>query len=87
MNKGVCSKIKQIRRDKNLSQDHMAKRLGITQSQFAKIENGHQAITLIRLVQISEIFDINPTLLFEEVVFEYYLNGSFQLEILNNRIK
>ncbi|RZL30930.1 MAG: XRE family transcriptional regulator [Pedobacter sp.] len=79
MNRGVCSKIKQIRLEKSFSRDYMATKLGLTKSEYAKIEKQQEDLTLIRLIQISEILDTNPTHLFEEVVFEYYLNGSFQL--------
>ena len=76
MKKGVCSKIKQIRLEKNFSQDYMALRLGLSQSQYAKIENGLQDLTVIRLFQISKILDTNPIQLLEELLFDY--NTHFQ---------
>ena len=85
MKKGVCIKIKQIRLEKNFSQDYMAIRLGLSQSQYAKVENGVQELTLIRLIQISEILDINPTQLFEELVYDYYIKGDLQLEIIDTK--
>ncbi|MFY0482105.1 helix-turn-helix domain-containing protein [Flavobacterium sp. PLA-1-15] len=80
MKNGVCSKIKQIRQEKKFSQDYMGLRLQLSQSQYAKIENVHNELSVVRLVQLSEIFNINPTQLFEEIVYELYLTGSFQSE-------
>lgn len=86
MKKGVCSKIKQIRLEKNFSRDYMAKRLGISTSQYANIENEQQELTLIRLVQLSEIFNINPTHFFEEIVYDNYIKDNLQLDVLNKKI-
>ena len=78
MKKGVCSKIKQIRLEKNFSQHYMATRLGISRSQYANIENEQEPLLLSTLVQLSEIFNTNTTHLFEEIVYDLYLKGSFQ---------
>lgn len=78
MKKGVCSKIKQIRLEKNFSQDYRTTRLGISRSQYANIENEQEQLLLGTLVQLSEIFNINATHLFEEIVYDLYIKGGFQ---------
>lgn len=70
MKKGIYPRITQIRKEKGFSQEYMALRLEISQSHYAKIEKGQKELTLSRLVQISEILNINLPQLFEGLVFE-----------------
>lgn len=44
---------------KNLSQEDVAKKLGKTQSYYAKMENGKAEITLRNLLKLLEIFEID----------------------------
>ena len=87
MKKGVCSKIKQLRLEKGFSQDYMATRLGISRSQYANIENQQHELTISNLVQLSEIFNINPTHFFEEIVYDHYIKGGFQSEPFQKSIE
>jgi len=88
MKKGVCNtRIKKMRLEKGFSQDYMAMRMGIAQSNYAKMENGHHDLTVIKLVQIADIFNLNPTKLFEEIIFDYYLDDTLQLELLETTKK
>jgi transcriptional regulator with XRE-family HTH domain len=56
----VGQKIKKIRELKNLTQDYVSEKLGITQSSYSKLENGEVDIPLERLRQISELLGLKP---------------------------
>ena len=55
----VEEKIRNIRELKNLTQEYMAEKLGITQAGYSKIENGSTVLTYAKLTQIASILDIN----------------------------
>ncbi|RZL42497.1 MAG: XRE family transcriptional regulator [Pedobacter sp.] len=76
MKKVVISKIKKIRLEKNFSQQYMASQLQISQSYYAKIEKGHKELTFNWLVQLSKIFNITPTLFFEELLSEHHSHST-----------
>jgi len=54
----VQEKIKNIRELKNLTQEYVAEKLGITQAAYSKIESGTTKISYDKLFQISNILDI-----------------------------
>lgn len=56
--KVVEEKIRNIRELKNLTQEYMAERLGITQAGYSKIENGGTKLSYSKLVDIANIFEI-----------------------------
>ncbi|MBU3714997.1 MAG: helix-turn-helix transcriptional regulator [Ferruginibacter sp.] len=53
-------KIKKLRELKNLTQNHLAAELGITQSAYSKLELGETEITYQKLNHISEILGMSP---------------------------
>lgn len=55
----VEDKIKNIRELKNLTQAYMAERLGMTQAGYSKIESGATKVTYSKLLEISEILEVN----------------------------
>jgi transcriptional regulator with XRE-family HTH domain len=62
----IGENIKEIReKEKNLKQEDVAKALGITTKAYSNIENNVADITLTRLYELAEIFDVAP---------EYILN-------------
>ena len=54
----IGNKIKKIREFKNLTQEHVANKLGVSQSNYARIEKDEVKITDVRLKQIAEILDV-----------------------------
>jgi len=54
----VQEKIKNIRELKNLTQEYVAEKLGITQAAYSKIESGTTKISYDKLFQISNILGI-----------------------------
>ncbi|MFY8068779.1 MAG: helix-turn-helix domain-containing protein [Flavobacterium sp.] len=62
-NDRVCAKIKKIRLEKNLTQEYVAEQLNISQSYYAKIENGKKELTLNLLFNISKVLNADTTFL------------------------
>jgi len=71
-------KIKKIRELKNLTQEHVAGKLGMTQSSYSKIENEESDISFKRLHQIATLFDMLP----EELIS---FNESLVFNLTNNK--
>ncbi len=70
----VSDRLKKIRLEKNVSQDFLAKKLGITQKAYSKIENNETKLNVDVLQRVSEIM---------EVPIETFFNNS-QQPILND---
>jgi transcriptional regulator with XRE-family HTH domain len=51
--------IRQIRRVKDLSQDYMADVLGLSQSQYSRIENGESAVSFDKVMEIAKALNVN----------------------------
>ena len=61
--RGVGRKIRQTRENQHLSQDSLAKRLGISRTSMVNIEAGRQRAPLHLLWQIAELLETKVTLL------------------------
>jgi len=78
----IYLKIRGIRLKKNLTQEDVSKRLGMAQSNYARLERGLSQLTVDRLIEISEIFEMSPDAILnyseEEGIFKedahYYYN-------------
>lgn len=66
MNINIGQKLKQLRKQKGLSQEQVAEFLHISQSAYARIENGESHSWAYHIKKICEIFNITP----EELVRE-----------------
>ncbi len=62
----ILTKIRSKRLEKNYSQTYLASRLKISQSYYAKIENGITKLTVDELIEISEILNIDLSELFSQ---------------------
>ena len=62
--KNIVDKIRNIRKSKGISQEAMAFDLGIDYSTYGKIERGKIALTVERLVLISEILKVSVAEIF-----------------------
>ncbi len=71
-------KIKKIRELKNLTQEHVAGKLGMTQSAYSKIENEESDISYKRLEQIASLFGMLP----EELIS---FNDALVFNLTNNK--
>jgi transcriptional regulator with XRE-family HTH domain len=73
----IGQKIKKLRELKNLTQTHMAKELGVTQSAYSKMELGESEVTYGKLEKISSVLGMKP----EEVIA---FNDQMIFNISNN---
>ncbi len=72
----ISAKIKQIRKEKNLSADYVAKKIGVAKSTLYRYENGDiDKMPIQILEQIAKIYDTSPTsLIGYEKESDYVLN-------------
>jgi transcriptional regulator with XRE-family HTH domain len=74
----IGNKIKKLRELRNLTQEHMAKSLGISQGAYSRMELGDTEITYSKLEKISEELGMKP----EEVIA---FNESMVFNVMNNQ--
>ncbi len=74
----IGQKIKKLRELKNLTQTHVAQKLGVSQSAYSKMELGETEVTYNRLEKISEILVMKP----EEVIL---FNESMVFNVMHNQ--
>jgi transcriptional regulator with XRE-family HTH domain len=55
----IANNIKNLREIKNLKQEYIAEKLGISQRAYSKIERGEVDVSFSRLEQIAKVLDIN----------------------------
>ncbi|MEO3405998.1 helix-turn-helix transcriptional regulator [Mucilaginibacter sp. CAU 1740] len=63
--KGVINTIRNIREQKQYSQEYMAAKLSISQNAYSKIELTSTLLSLERLLQIANILEVEATLLLQ----------------------
>lgn len=66
VNNDVGGKIRKIRRDKELSQEWLAEKIGVTAAYISKIENGHSDPDTELLKQLAEALGVHITDFFSE---------------------
>ena len=54
-----CKRLIELRKQFNLTQQQVAKRLGITQPSYIRYELGNSEPTLENLVKLADIFDVS----------------------------
>lgn len=73
----VFEKIRELRESRNWTQEDVANKVALSVNGYAKIERGETRLTLDRLEQFAEIFDIDITKLIQtEGGFFYQVNRS-----------
>lgn len=73
-------KIRKVREIRNISQDYIANKLGISQSAYSSIENGRTKINDSKLKLISEILEVDSDIIKnfnEQVVFNSCSQSGF----------
>jgi transcriptional regulator with XRE-family HTH domain len=68
----IVSNIRKLRELRNYTQDYLAAKLRISQNAYSKIELGYSSVTLSRLIQISEILEVD--------LADLILKGEFKME-------
>ena len=74
----IGHKIKKLRELRTLTQEHMAKSIGISQGAYSRIELGESEVTYSKLEKISEELGMKP----EEVIA---FNESVVFNVMNNQ--
>jgi len=64
----IGNKIKMLRESKGWTQEQFALKIGVEQSNIARIEKGKKFITMDKVYKILEVFDISLDYLFEDVL-------------------
>lgn len=62
----VCSKIRKIRIQRHYSQEYLAFKLGISQSYYAKIENGKKEISINMFFSILTLLETDFISFFDD---------------------
>lgn len=62
----VGQKIRQIRKSRHLTQADLAARIGVTQSDLSRMENGEYKVGLDTLFKILQVFEMSMSRFFEE---------------------
>lgn len=71
--------IRKLRELKNLTQEFLAKELGMTQSSYSKIETGESDLAVSKLYKISEIIGVDVSQILE-------FDASHVFNISNNKL-
>lgn len=66
----VGHKIRQIRKSRRLTQADLAGRIGVTQSDLSRMENGEYKVGLDTLFRILQVFELSMSRFFEEPTTE-----------------
>jgi transcriptional regulator with XRE-family HTH domain len=66
----VGQKIRQIRKSRRLTQADLAGRIGVTQSDLSRMENGEYKVGLDTLFRILQVFELSMSRFFEESAAE-----------------
>ncbi|WP_051220615.1 helix-turn-helix transcriptional regulator [Flavobacterium filum] len=59
MSSKTLQKIRQLRNDKNLTQEFVAEQIGCSQSHYAKLENGKVKLNLVTINKIASVLEVN----------------------------
>ncbi len=73
--KSVANNIRRVREYRNYTQDYVARKIGISQNAYSKLELGFHKLSLERLFQIADVLEVDCTALLENE------NGIVQLRI------
>lgn len=81
----IENKIRNIRELKNLTQEYMADKLGISQAAYSKIENGATKVSYEKLQDIAKIMDVKVEDI-QSFETEKYFNSFNNLKGNNNGV-
>lgn len=75
----IGEKIKEVRQEKNMTQEQLANKLQLSVTFLSRVERGNTNINLKRLLQISEILDVSPGYILtgSNVNIKRYLKAEF----------
>lgn len=67
INKVIGARLRELRRNQNLTTQQLANRVGVTQSQISQVETGRSAASVVTLYKISQAFDMSLSEVLEGV--------------------
>lgn len=71
MNKSIGYKIKELREQKNISQEHLALQLDVSQSYLSKIENGTiEKLDFLFMQKVAEFFKVEPQYFLDDQIVQ-----------------
>jgi len=73
--KSVASNIRRVREFRNYTQEYVARKIGISQNAYSKLELGFHKLSLERLFQIADVLEIECA-----VLLQHDSNGIIQLQ-------
>lgn len=77
MNKSIGYKIKELREQKNISQEHLALQLDVSQSYLSKIENGTiEKLDFLFMQKVAEFFKVEPQYFMDDQVFQNIVDNN-----------
>lgn len=69
--KNIGNNIKQLRQQKKMTQEQVAKKLGVTYQAVSKWENNSNAPDIALLPEIAELFGVTIDVLFSDNITDY----------------
>ena len=85
----IARNIKRFREFKNLTQEHVAKELKISQSQYQRLEAGDAKIKEDMIKQLADIFEVSPETLYEfdeKAIFQSGNNTAINKQINHGNV-
>ncbi len=77
LNKMIGSRLREVRKKRNMSLTKLAGAINLTQQQVSKYERGENRVSVVNLVQISRVLSVNPRIFFGG--FNYQLNSNMPI--------
>ena len=62
----IGTRIRRIRENRGIKQEHIADEMGLTQSSYGRLEKNDNRLTVPKLLKISEILNVSVSVLFGE---------------------
>ncbi|MEC4577020.1 helix-turn-helix domain-containing protein [Streptococcus dysgalactiae] len=69
----MCKRIKDLREDKDLTQEYLAKYLSCSQSAYSKIEAGKRQLSIDFLIKLSTLYHVSTDYLLGLTDYPYRL--------------
>lgn len=60
-NRALGARVRELRRSQNITQEHLAKRLGISRRTIQKYEEGSSGLSVAKMEQLATILDVPVT--------------------------
>ncbi|WP_139419703.1 helix-turn-helix domain-containing protein [Chryseobacterium mulctrae] len=77
MNKNIGYKIKELREQKNISQENLAFQLDVSQSYLSKIENGTiEKLDFLFMQKVAEFFKVEPQYFMDDQIFQNIVDNN-----------